>query len=72
MLSYIDRIPLMYLVILTVFLGLAPFFPEPHLFEKTKMQIAGTLTKPLDMFDLFWHSWPIAVLLLKLYRLNMV
>ncbi len=72
MLSYIDRIPLMYLMILTVFLGLAPFFPEPHLFEKTKMLIAGTLTKPLDIFDLFWHSWPIAVLLLKLYRLNMV
>ncbi len=70
MMSFIDRIPLMYLVLITVFLGLAPFFPEPHLWEKLKMLAAGTLTKPLDIFDLFWHSWPIALLLIKLYRMN--
>ena len=72
MLQFIDRIPLVYLGILTVFLGLAPFFPEPHLFEKIKMLMAGTLTRPIDMFDLFWHTWPIVVLLIKLYRMNMV
>ncbi len=70
MMSFIDRIPLMYLVAITIFLGLAPFFPEPHLWEKLKMLTAGTLTKPLDIFDLFWHSWPIALLLIKLYRMN--
>jgi hypothetical protein len=70
MMSFIDRIPLMYLVLITIFLGLAPFFPEPHLWEKLKMLAAGTLSKPLDIFDLFWHSWPIALLLIKLYRLN--
>lgn len=72
MMSFIDRIPLMYLVLITIFLGLAPFFPEPHLWEKLKMLSAGTLTKPLDIFDLFWHSWPIALLLIKLYRMNVV
>ncbi len=70
MLSFIDRIPLMYLVMITIFLGLAPFFPEPHLWEKLKMLAAGTLVKPLDIFDLLWHSWPIAILLIKLYRMN--
>ncbi len=70
MMSFIDRIPLMYLVLITIFLGLAPFFPEPHLWEKLKMLAAGTLTKPLDIFDLFWHGWPIAILLIKLYRMN--
>lgn len=72
MMSFIDRMPLMYLVLITIFLGLAPFFPEPHLWEKLKMLSAGTLTKPLDIFDLFWHSWPIALLLIKLYRMNVV
>ena len=70
MMSFIDRIPLMYLVLITIFLSLAPFFPEPHLWEKLKMLTAGTLTKPLDIFGLFWHSWPIALLLIKLYRMN--
>lgn len=70
MMSFIDRIPLMYLVLITIFLGLAPFFPEPHLWEKLKMLSAGTLTKPIDIFDLLWHSWPIAILLIKLYRMN--
>ncbi len=70
MMSLIDRIPLMYLVLITIFLGLAPFFPEPHLWEKLKMLVAGTLVKPIDIFDLLWHSWPIAILLIKLYRMN--
>jgi len=59
-------------VVLAAFLGLAPFFPEPHLLGKLKLLMAGTLKKPIDIFDLFWHSWPFALLLLKLYRVNMV
>ena len=70
MMNMIDRIPLMYLVVITVLLGLAPFFPEPHLWEKLKMLAAGTLSRPIDIFDLLWHSWPIAILLVKLYRMN--
>ena len=70
MIEFVDRIPVMYLVFLALILGLAPFVPEPHLWEKLKMLVAGTLTRPLDIFDLLWHSWPIALLLFKLYRMN--
>ena len=69
MLNMIDKIPLMQLVLITVLLGLAPFFPEPHLWEKLKMLRAGTLRKPIDIFDLLLHSAPFALLLAKLLRM---
>lgn len=53
------------LVPLAVLLGLAPFLPQPHLVEKIGMLIAGTLVKPIDIFDLFWHAWPLALLAWK-------
>lgn len=68
MLSFIDRIPMIYMVFIAIILGLAPFLPEPHLWQKLKMLVAGTLTKPIDIFDLLWHSWPIVIILIKLYR----
>lgn len=46
-------------------LGLAPFVPEPHLVEKTRMLLAGELSRPIDIFDLFFHSAPLALLLVK-------
>jgi hypothetical protein len=49
-----------------VVLALAPFAPEPHLWEKLKMLFAGTLTRPIDIFDLFLHGTPLLLLLLKL------
>ena len=36
-------------------LGLAPFNP-PHLWEKLNMLAAGTLSEPLDIFDLLMHA----------------
>ena len=56
------------LVPLALFLGLAPFRPEPHLVGKFRMLGAGTLHRPLDIFDLFWHAWPIALLGFRLGR----
>jgi hypothetical protein len=53
----LDRVPLHIALILALTLGLAPFFPEPHITEKLGMLAAGTLTRPLDIFDLFWHGW---------------
>lgn len=50
------------LVPFALLLGLAPFYPQPHLVEKLGMLAAGTLRRPLDIFDLFWHAWPIALL----------
>jgi hypothetical protein len=46
-------------------LGLAPFVPEPHLTEKINMLIDGTLTRPIDIFDLVMHSTPIVLLIIK-------
>ncbi len=72
MMAFIDKIPLMELTLVAVLLGLAPFFPEPHLWEKLKMLAAGTLVKPIDIFDLLMHATPLVLLLIKLYRVNMM
>lgn len=44
---------------LALALGLAPFFPEPHIVEKLRMLMAGTLTRPVDIFDLVLHAVPL-------------
>lgn len=62
----LDKIPLPLLAFFALFLTFAPFVPEPHLWQKSKMLVDGTLTKPIDIFDLFWHSWPLVLLILKL------
>ena len=67
--KWLDRIPLVVIALLAVVLGLAPFVPEPHLWEKLKMLATGTLTRPVDLFDLLWHSAPWLLLGLKLRRL---
>jgi len=66
--SWLDAIPLALLLVVAFILGLAPFVPEPHLLEKIRMLAAGTLKRPLDIFDLFYHGAPLMVLLLKLMR----
>ncbi len=45
-------------------LGLAPFFPEPHLLGKLRWVVGGAIgMKPLDWFDLVWHGLPWLLLL---------
>ena len=67
--AWLDRIPLPVFVLLALTLGLAPFVPEPHLWEKLKMLAAGTLRRPIDIFDLAFHGAPWLLLALKLARL---
>jgi len=62
--QWLDRIPM------SVLLALAPFAPEPHLWEKLKMLANGTLTRPIDIFDLLMHGAPLVILVLKLARLR--
>jgi hypothetical protein len=64
--KWLDSIPLSVLLPLAVLMALAPFVPEPHLWEKLKMLAAGTLVKPIDIFDLFLHGTPLLLLALKL------
>ena len=58
------------LVVAALLLGLAPFYPEPHLLEKIKMLGAGTLSRPIDIFDLLMHGAPAVLLVLKLIRMR--
>jgi len=67
---FIDNMSLSLLLIMCVLLGLAPFVPEPHIVEKLRMLSQGNLTKPLDIFDLFWHSAPFVLLIIKLIRMK--
>jgi hypothetical protein len=66
--KFIDKIPYTLLIIFTVFMLLAPFRPMPHVMEKLMMLKNGTLYRPIDIFDLFYHLIPLIVLLIKLYR----
>lgn len=66
--TWLDRIPLPLLIGLAAWMALAPFTPEPHLVEKLRMLTQGTLTRPLDVFDLLFHVAPLLVLALRLWR----
>ena len=66
MLKLINSIPLPHFIVLSLFLGLAPFFPEPHLVEKVRMLMNGELLKTLDMFDLLLHGLPWVLLIVKM------
>lgn len=70
--EWLDRIPLNILIIASLLIGLAPFFPEPHIWEKLKMLAAGTLSRPIDIFDLLFHAAPWVLLILKLIRLRQI
>lgn len=69
MLRFLDEFPLSVLIVIALGLGLAPFFPEPHIWEKLKMLANGTLTRPIDIFDLVFHLSPTALVLIKLIRM---
>lgn len=62
---FLDKLPYTLLIPAALLLGLSPFVPQPHLLEKLKMLMAGTLTRPIDQFDLVWHALPILLLMLK-------
>ncbi len=68
-LNLLDQIPLSILIIASLTLGLAPFFPEPHITEKIRMLLAGNLTRPMDIFDFLMHGLPFILLAAKLARL---
>jgi len=62
---FLNKIPTAQLAIIAIMFALVPFQP-PHLVEKVLMLFAGELVKPLDIFDLFMHGTPLALLILKL------
>ena len=66
--TWLDKTPLSLFVLFALLLGLAPFLPEPHLWEKLKMLASGTLSRPIDIFDLVLHAAPWLLLALNLAR----
>lgn len=68
--KFFDRLPLSLLIVLCLTLGLAPFKPEPHLWEKLRWLAAGELNRPIDIFDLLLHGAPWILLIAKLALLR--
>ena len=64
--EWINKLPWDLLIIGSLTLGLAPFVPEPHLFEKLRMLVQGTLVRPIDIFDLLMDGALPLLLLMKI------
>ncbi|AFU99333.1 hypothetical protein [Simiduia agarivorans] len=59
-------LPLPWVLLFCATLGLAPFTPVPHLWEKLTLLATGELRSAVDWFDLFLHAAPWLLLLLIL------
>ena len=62
-------------IIACLILGLAPYFPEPHIWGKLKWVAGGAVgMQPMDFFDLLLHGLPflllIRLLILKLLKIK--
>ncbi len=68
--KFLDRLPWVPLLIMALLLGLAPYpmQAQPHLLEKLGMLMDGTLTRPIDIFDLLLHASLPVLAALKLIR----
>ena len=70
MMGWLDRFPLVLLIIVALWLAVAPIVPEPHLIEKLRLLSRGALTRPLDIFDLALHTLPLVLLAMRLWRIK--
>ncbi|MBW2408444.1 MAG: RND transporter [Deltaproteobacteria bacterium] len=66
--SFLEKIPYTLLIVVAIFMLLAPFRPMPHVIEKITMLKNGGLTKPVDIFDLIFHLIPAFLLIAKVFR----
>lgn len=54
------------IILLCLTLGMAPFFPEPHIWGKLKWVAGGaTGMEAMDWFDLILHGFPFLLLIRK-------
>lgn len=58
-------LPYRLLLPVALVLGLAPLRPEPHLVEKIRMLAGGSLSRPIDVFDLLLHGTPALLLAVR-------
>ncbi|MDT8452241.1 MAG: hypothetical protein RQ936_05790 [Gammaproteobacteria bacterium] len=66
--KWIDKIAMAPLAIVAIMMAVLPFNATPHLIEKLGMLTDGSLQRPIDIFDLFMHATPAAILIIRLYR----
>jgi hypothetical protein len=65
LIALIQKIPYSVLIPFAIIMLLAPFKPMPHVLEKLIMLKQGSLTRPIDIFDLFYHLTPLILLAAK-------
>ena len=68
MLSWLDRLPWIWLLLLAAWMAVAPITPEPHLVEKLRLLAHGALVRPIDIFDLVMHAAPLLLVAIKRWR----
>lgn len=61
----LDKLDWLTAILLCATLGLAPFVPEPHIWEKLKMIVAADPVAWIDAFDVVFHGLPWMLLILK-------
>ena len=66
--KWLDKLPWLIVIVTVLTMGLEPFAPEPHAWEKLNMLITGTLVKPIDIGDFILHMTPWLLLVLKTVR----
>lgn len=66
----LDSLPWIVVLALCVTLGLSPYVPEPHVWEKLGMLVSGSLWRGIDWLDLLLHGTPWILLGLKLARMR--
>ncbi len=58
---------LLYVALACLTLGLAPFFPEPHIWDNLKWVAGGAVgMQTLDWLDLLMHGLPFILLIISL------
>jgi len=56
-------------IVFCLTLGLAPFVPEPHIWQKYIWITTGsTPMRPLDWFDVLFHGFPFVLLIRLIVR----
>lgn len=64
----LDSISWPLIVVLCLTLGLSPYVPVPHVWQKLTMLLNGDLTQGVDIFDLIFHGTPWMLAIAKIIR----
>lgn len=66
--ALLDQLSYPIIIPLALLLAAAPVVPEPHLFETSRMLVAGELRGAAYIFDFFMHSAGLVIVAAKIGR----